>query len=101
MRMEPVTDTCVWTGTELKDDRSWEYVLTNAHRSELVAALGAVKKRGLGIPVLAKETLRAQIFLRTQLLTSNFVVANTKQAINFSSPVFVFTRIQFAESWIE
>ena len=42
MRMEPVTDTCVWTGTELKDDRSWEYVLTDAHRSELVVALGAV-----------------------------------------------------------
>ena len=56
MRMEPVTDTCVSTGTELKDDRSWEYVLTDAHRSELVVALGAVKKRGLGIPVLAKET---------------------------------------------
>ncbi len=48
----------------------------------------------------AKETLRAPIFLRTVLFTSSRVVASRTQATNFSSPVFDFTRMAFAESSI-
>ncbi len=56
MRREPVTDASVWTGAELDADRSWEYVLNDAHRAELDAALGAVKTQGLGIPAVSKDS---------------------------------------------
>ena len=56
MRMEPVTDASVWTGAELEADRSWECVLSDAHRAELGNALLAAKGKGLGIPDLTKET---------------------------------------------
>ncbi|NKB59327.1 MAG: hypothetical protein GKS00_23640 [Alphaproteobacteria bacterium] len=55
MRTEPVTDASVWTGAELEADRSWEYVLTDAHCAELEAALRGVKERGLALPAVTKE----------------------------------------------
>ena len=56
MRMVPVTDASVWTGAELEADRSWEYVLSDAHRGELDAALGVAKGEGLGIPALTRKS---------------------------------------------
>lgn len=54
MRMEPVDDASVWTGADLAADRSWEYVLSDAHRAEIGSALSAVKAKGLGIPAVSK-----------------------------------------------
>ena len=56
MRMVPVTDASVWTGAELEADRSWEYVLSDAHRGELDAALDVAKGEGLGIPALTRKS---------------------------------------------
>ncbi len=55
MRMEPVTDASAWTGAELEVERSWEYVLSDAHRDELEAALTQVKSQGHGIPAVNKD----------------------------------------------
>jgi len=55
MPMKPVTDASAWTGAELQADRSWEYVLTDAHRAELDAALTRVKAQGQGIPAVTKD----------------------------------------------
>lgn len=55
MRTEPVTDESVWTGAELEADRSWEYVLTDAHRAELDAALISAKNASIVVPALTKE----------------------------------------------
>jgi hypothetical protein len=55
MRTEPVTDASVWTGAELEADRSWEYVLTDAHRAELDAALAAVKEKDLTLMGVTKS----------------------------------------------
>lgn len=55
MRMEAITDSSAWTGASLEADRSWEHVLSDAHRAELDAALAQAKAKGQGIPVLTKE----------------------------------------------
>lgn len=47
MHTEPIDDRSVWTGRDLAADRSWEFELSDAHRSELDAALGAVNRIGL------------------------------------------------------
>ena len=49
---------------------------------------------------VAKETLRALIFLRSRLLTSMRVVARTTQAMSFCFPVLIVTKMQFAETSI-
>lgn len=54
MRMEPVSDASVWTGADLEADRSWEYVLSDAHRAEIEGALALVKAKGFGIPAVTK-----------------------------------------------
>ena len=51
--MEAVTDASAWTGASLEADRSWEYVLSDAHRAELHGALAQAKAQGQGIPALA------------------------------------------------
>ena len=43
MRMEPVTDRSVWTGSDLARVRDWEYVLDDAHLGELDTALSKVR----------------------------------------------------------
>ena len=54
MRMEPIADTSVWTGAELEADRSWEYVLTDAHRAEPGDALASVKEQGLALRAITR-----------------------------------------------
>ena len=55
MRKESVTDASAWTGAELEADRSWEYVLSDAHRMELDAALTVVKSQGHSLPAVTRD----------------------------------------------
>lgn len=55
MRMKPVSDASAWTGADLEADRSWETVLSEAHRAELDAALRVVKGRNLILPAVTKD----------------------------------------------
>ena len=75
IRMEPIGDASAWQGAELEADRSWEYVLNEAHLAELEHAFGAVKQRQLGLlditraafvlPTLGKVLERIADDLRT------------------------------------
>lgn len=42
IRKEPITEPSVWTGQTMQSDRSWEYMLDDADRAELDAALSTV-----------------------------------------------------------
>ena len=47
IKIQPITDASAWDGADLASDRTWEYLLTDAHRADLDRALHAVKKLGL------------------------------------------------------
>jgi hypothetical protein len=53
--MEPVNDASVWTGDDLQHDRSWEFILTAEHQTELARALEQTKERGLQLAEITKE----------------------------------------------
>ena len=55
IREEPIVDRSVWTGAELREERSWEYVLDDGDRDELIEALSGVKRAHL-------ETIRKDDF---------------------------------------
>ena len=56
IRMEPIEDASAWRGADLQADRSWEYVLDEAHCVELDAALQAVDRRGLRLAEITRAT---------------------------------------------
>ena len=53
--MQPIRDPSAWTNQDLQDDRSWEFILDERQKSELVSALHAVKKSGLTLAEITKE----------------------------------------------
>ncbi|MCP5152612.1 MAG: TauD/TfdA family dioxygenase [Ectothiorhodospiraceae bacterium] len=55
VRMTPITERSVWTGSELAADPAWRHTLTPGEVAELDAAVRAVRARGLGVAAFTRE----------------------------------------------
>lgn len=49
---KPISDATAWRGSELERNRTWEFFLSDAHRTELESALAAANRAGLAFSAI-------------------------------------------------
>lgn len=54
LHTEPITDASVWTGEDLRRDRSWSFGLSNRQQDDLANALALVKDHNLSLAEITR-----------------------------------------------
>jgi len=52
---QPITDPSAWCGRDLEQERSWEFVLDDVDREEIVSALGEAKRQCLNLAEISSS----------------------------------------------